>query len=51
LEAGAAVDEAQMLLGHASVTSTQVYLHPSQDRLRQAVERVAAAGSLVGGPT
>lgn len=51
LEAGAAVDEAQMLLGHASVTSTQVYLHPSQDRLRQAVERVAAAGSLIDGPT
>jgi integrase/recombinase XerD len=39
-EAGAAVDEAQVLLGHASITSTQVYMHPSQERLRAAVERV-----------
>jgi site-specific recombinase XerD len=36
------VDEAQALLGHATPASTQVYLHPSQDRLRQAVERVSA---------
>jgi integrase/recombinase XerD len=42
LEAGGALDEAQALLGHASPASTQVYLHPSGDRLRQAVERVAA---------
>lgn len=41
LEAGGALDEAQALLGHATPTSTQVYLHPSHDRLRAAVERVA----------
>jgi integrase/recombinase XerD len=39
-DAGAAVDEVQALLGHASPTSTQVYFHPSPDRLRAAVERV-----------
>ena len=44
LEAGGALDEAQALLGHASPASTQVYLHPSHDRLRQAVDRVAARG-------
>src|SRR5664280_100416 len=37
---GAAVDETQALLGHASPASTQVYFHPSPDRLRGAVERV-----------
>jgi integrase len=42
LEAGGALDEARALLGHASPASTQVYLHPSHDRLRQAVDRVAA---------
>ena len=42
LEAGGAVDEAQALLGHACPASTQVYLHPSHDRLRQAIDRVAA---------
>ena len=38
--AGAAVDETQALLGHANPASTQVYFHPSPDRLRDAVERV-----------
>lgn len=42
LEAGGALDEAQALLGHVSPASTQVYLHPSHDRLRQAIDRVAA---------
>lgn len=42
LEAGGALDEAQALLGHVTPVSTQVYLHPSHDRLRQAVDRVAA---------
>jgi integrase/recombinase XerD len=40
MEAGAALDEAQVLLGHASIRSTQVYFHPSRQRLRAAVERV-----------
>jgi integrase/recombinase XerD len=44
LEAGGALDEVQALLGHGSTTSTQVYLHPSDDRLRAAVDRVATAG-------
>jgi site-specific recombinase XerD len=42
MDAGGAVDEAQELLGHARVGSTQIYLHPSPQRLRDAVERVAA---------
>jgi site-specific recombinase XerD len=41
MDTGATLDEAQELLRHASVTSTQVYLHPSPDRLREAVERVS----------
>lgn len=44
LDAGGALDEAQSLLGHACASSTQVYVHPSPDRLRAAVERVARAG-------
>ena len=48
LEAGGALDEAQALLGHATPGSTQVYLHPSDDRLRQAVERVSARTPLAG---
>lgn len=40
IEAGATLDEVQELLRHASITSTQVYLHPGSNRLRQAVERV-----------
>jgi integrase/recombinase XerD len=41
MDAGGAVDEAQELLGHARVGSTQVYLHPCDKRLRAAVDRVA----------
>ena len=40
MEAGRTLDEAQRLLGHAAISSTQVYLHPSEERLRAAVERV-----------
>ena len=39
-DAGGAVDEARDLLGHASLSSTQVYLHPDPVRLRAAVDRV-----------
>jgi integrase/recombinase XerD len=42
MDAGGALDEAQALLGHVSPASTQVYLHPAHDRLRRAVDRVAA---------
>jgi site-specific recombinase XerD len=38
--AGGTLDEIRELLGHVFVTSSQVYLHPSPARLRQAVERV-----------
>src|SRR5258708_18817036 len=40
LDAGGTLDEAQDLLGHASVSSTQVYTHPDPARLRAAVEAV-----------
>jgi len=41
---GAALDETQDLLGHANPASTQVYFHPSPDRLRDAVDRVPPPG-------
>ncbi|MEV0651321.1 tyrosine-type recombinase/integrase [Phytomonospora sp. NPDC050363] len=40
MEAGATLDELKELLGHAFLTSSEVYLHPSQERLRRAVEQV-----------
>lgn len=43
--AGAALDETQDLLGHANPASTQVYFHPSADRLRDAVDRVPLPGA------
>jgi integrase/recombinase XerD len=42
LDAGGTVDELQDLLGHASTSSTQVYVHPAPERLRQAVDRVGS---------
>jgi site-specific recombinase XerD len=48
LDAGGTLDEVQDLLGHASISSTQVYTHPDPARLRAAVDAVpspcAAAG-------
>ncbi|QES56904.1 recombinase XerD [Streptomyces venezuelae] len=41
-DAGAVLDEIADLLGHASPSSSQVYLHPDPQRLRSAVERVGA---------
>jgi site-specific recombinase XerD len=38
--AGALLDEIQGLLGHASPSSSQIYIHPGTARLRAAVERV-----------
>lgn len=40
---GASRDTVQKLLGHRSASSTSVYLHPSDDTLRAAVEQTAAA--------
>ena len=39
-EAGTAVDVVQALLGHRSIISSQVYVHPSDRRVRDAVEAV-----------
>ncbi|MFK4087529.1 tyrosine-type recombinase/integrase [Kribbella sp. NPDC020789] len=41
LDAGGTLDEAQALLGHASLASTQIYSHPAPERLRAAVDRLA----------
>ena len=49
-DAGGCLDEIAELLGHRSMVSSQVYLHPDPARLRRAVEAVptprseAAAG-------
>jgi integrase/recombinase XerD len=40
LDAGGTLEEAQDLLGHASIVSTQVYAHPDPARLRAAVDSV-----------
>lgn len=40
LDAGAQPDQAQKLAGHASLASLTPYLHPSMERLREAVERL-----------
>ncbi|MGW5223317.1 tyrosine-type recombinase/integrase [Nocardia sp. NPDC004085] len=45
-DSGATLDEIQALLGHTSPSSSQPYLHPSQDRLRAAVERVPSPRAL-----
>ena len=47
-ESGAMLDEIQRLLGHASPSSSQVYIHPSAASLRAAVERVALPRELAG---
>jgi integrase len=39
-DAGGGLDEIAELLGHASMSSSQVYLHPAPARLREAVDRV-----------
>lgn len=44
--AGGSLDEAQALLGHAQLSSTGVYMHPSHERLRAAVERVPSPSEL-----
>lgn len=39
-DAGSGLDEIAELLGHASMGSSQVYLHPDPARLREAIDRV-----------
>ena len=36
------IDAAQVLLGHASPSSVEAYVHPSEERQRDAVRRMAA---------
>jgi integrase/recombinase XerD len=43
LTAAGGLDVAQEILGHASITSTQIYVHASVERQRDAVDRVARA--------
>lgn len=38
--AGGTLDEIRELLGHVFLASSQIYLHPSPERLREAIERV-----------
>jgi integrase/recombinase XerD len=42
VDAGTAIDVVQAVLGHRSITSTQVYARPGQDRMRDAVQAVEA---------
>ena len=48
LDAGGTLDEVQDLLGHASISSTQVYAHPDPARLRAAVDAVPSPRELAG---
>lgn len=43
VDGGADMDVVQELLGHASMSSTQVYFHPTRERMRTAVDSVAEA--------
>jgi integrase/recombinase XerD len=46
--AGAGIDVVADLLGHGSVSSSQVYLHPDRSRLRAAVDAVPSPREQVG---
>jgi site-specific recombinase XerD len=41
-DSGSGLDEIAELLGHASMSSSQVYMHPDPSRLREAIDRVAS---------
>ncbi|MGH3521238.1 MAG: tyrosine-type recombinase/integrase [Mycobacterium sp.] len=47
-DAGCGIDVLAQLLGHASVTSSQVYMHPDPGRLRAAVEMVPSPREQAG---
>lgn len=48
LDAGGALDELQDLMGHMSISSTQVYIHPDPSRMRDAVDRVPSPRDTAG---
>jgi integrase/recombinase XerD len=48
LDAGGTLEETQDLLGHLSITSTQVYAHPDPARLRAAVDAVPSPRAQTG---
>ena len=50
-DAGCGIDVIADLLGHASVTSSQVYLHPDPGRLRAAVDAVPSPREQAGVPS
>ena len=47
-DAGVGLDEIAALMGHVSMSSSQVYLHPDPARLREAVDRVGSPRGLAG---
>lgn len=49
VDSGAMLDEVQELLGHASVSSSQRYLHPDRARVRAAIDRVPSPRDLTTG--
>ena len=49
-DAGGGIDVVADLLGHASVSSSQVYMHPDPARLRAAVDAVPSPREQVGTP-
>jgi site-specific recombinase XerD len=50
VDAGGTLDEVQELLGHASMSSSAVYMHPDPSRIRDAVHRVPSPRLLGGSP-
>jgi integrase len=48
VDAGAGIDVAADLLGHAAVSSSQIYLHPDSSRLRAAVDAVPSPREQAG---
>lgn len=47
-DAGSGLDEIAELLGHSSMSSSQVYLHPDTGRLRAAIDRVPSPREFIG---